>query len=50
MNRNQYKNFVLQNLGSEHIIWKFIITLLNASMELKSQLFYEIIITVFHFT
>jgi hypothetical protein len=23
MNRNQYKNYVLQNLSSEHIILKF---------------------------
>jgi hypothetical protein len=50
MNRNKYKNYVLQNLSSEHIMSNFIIKLSNASIELKFQIFYEIIITVLQFT
>jgi hypothetical protein len=37
MNRNTYKNYVLKNLSSDHIILKVIIKLSNASIELKVQ-------------
>jgi hypothetical protein len=52
MNRNQYKNYVLQNLSSEHIILKFYYKIVkySISIELKIIFFNEIIITVFQFT
>jgi hypothetical protein len=50
MNRNKYKNFVLQNLSSEHVILNFVIKLSDAAIELKIQFFYEIIFSVFQFT
>jgi hypothetical protein len=50
MNRNKYKNHVLQSLSPEHIILKFIVKLSNASIELNIRFFNEIIITVFQST
>jgi hypothetical protein len=50
MNRNKYKNCVLQHLSSEHIILKFYYKIVKCFYWIKNSIFYEIIITVFQFT
>jgi hypothetical protein len=50
MNRNKHKNYVLQNLSSEHIILKFYYKIFKCFYLIKNSIFYEIIITVFQYT
>jgi hypothetical protein len=50
MNRNKHKNYILQNLSSEHIILKFYDKNVKCFYWIKNSVFYEIIITVFQFT
>jgi hypothetical protein len=50
MNRNKYKNYVLQNLSSEHIILKCYYNIVKFFYWIKIKFFYEIIFTLFQFT
>jgi hypothetical protein len=49
-NMNKHKNYVSQNLSSEHIILKCYCKIVKCFYWIKNSIFYVIIITVFKFT
>jgi hypothetical protein len=50
MNRNKHKNYVLQNLISEHIILNLYHKIVKCVYWIKNSILYELIITEFQFT